>query len=97
MPRRAAAASSAPAPPLLPWGVVLASNRARDGLERQVARLQNRHAAICGASRSVTPAAGVGACALAPFAQIGRGTRAEADALCARLQSDGGDCMVLRN
>ncbi len=35
-------------PPVLPWGVVLASNRARDGLERQVARLKNRHAAILG-------------------------------------------------
>ena len=84
-------------PPVLPWGVVLASNRAHDGLERQVARLQNRHAAIFGASRSVTPTPADRACRALQFAQIGRATRAEAEALCARLRSDGGDCMVLRN
>ncbi len=86
------------APPLLPWGVVVASNRDRDGAERQVARLQNRHAAVLhdepvaftrtrlrGMPRSLH------------YAQIGRASRAEADALCARLRAGGGDCLVLRN
>ena len=31
------------------------------------------------------------------FAQLGRETRREADALCARLRKAGDDCMVLRN
>ena len=31
------------------------------------------------------------------YAQVGRPTRAEADALCDRLRGAGGDCMVLRN
>ena len=85
-------------PPVLPWGVVLASNRAHDGLERQVARLQNRHAAILrGEPVSYPHGRGRGIARSLQFAQIGRGTRAEAEALCARLQSDGGDCMVLRN
>ena len=85
-------------PPVLPWGVVLASNRAHDGLERQVARLQNRHAAILrGEPVSYSHGRGRGIARSLQFAQIGRGTRAEAEALCARLQSDGGDCMVLRN
>ena len=35
-------------PPLRPWGVIVASNRDRDGAERQVGRLQNRYAAILG-------------------------------------------------
>jgi hypothetical protein len=30
-------------------------------------------------------------------AQIGRQSRAEAEALCASLRADGGACMVLRN
>ena len=43
---RAPCASSASGPPVLPWGVIVASNRDRDGAERQVGRLQNRFAAI---------------------------------------------------
>jgi hypothetical protein len=31
------------------------------------------------------------------MAQLGRDSRAEADALCARLKRSGADCMVLRN
>ena len=47
--------------------------------------------------RSATPAAGGRAARPLHLAQVGRPTRAEADALCARLRGDGGDCMVLRN
>ena len=35
-----------PRAPVLPWGVIVASNRDGAGAERQVARLQNRYAAI---------------------------------------------------
>ena len=85
-----------PAPPVLPWGVVLASNRDRDGLERQVARLRNRHAGILrGEPVSYTRSKRTGRSL--QVAQLGRATRADAEALCARLRSDGGDCLVLRN
>ena len=91
-------ASSAPSRPLLPWGVVVASNRDRAGAERQVARLQNRHAAVLGGEPvSYTRGRRPGMPGELYVAQIGRATRGEADALCARLRAAGGDCMVLRN
>jgi hypothetical protein len=85
-------------PSLAPWGVVVASNRDREGAERQAARLRNRHAAILGVeaaafSRGRRP----GMPRSLHYVQFGRESRAEADALCARLRADGGDCMVLRN
>lgn len=84
-------------PPLLPWGVVLASNRDRDGAERQVGRLKNRHAALL-ASETVRYTSGRRAgLRNLQVAQVGRSSREEADALCARLKAAGGDCMVLRN
>jgi hypothetical protein len=85
-------------PPVSPWGVIVASNRDRGGAERQVGRLQNRHAALLASEPvSYTRARRPGMAARLHLAQIGRETRAEADALCARLRRNGGDCMVLRN
>ena len=85
-------------PPVLPWGVVVASNRDLGGAERQVARLKNRHAAVLGGEPvSYTSGRRPGMPRALHFAQIGRNTRAEADGLCARLRAAGGDCMVLRN
>lgn len=85
-------------PKLEPWGVVVASNRESDGAERQVGRLRNRYAAVLG-GEEVAYASGrsPGRRARMVFAQVGRATRAEADALCARLRAAGGDCMVLKN
>ncbi len=78
--------------------MVVASNRDTDGAERQVGRLKNRYAAVLGAERSPTPAAAAPACpARCTFAQVGRDSRAEAEALCGRLRAAGADCMVLRN
>ncbi len=86
------------APPVSPWGVIVASNRDREGAERQVGRLQNRYAAVLdGEPVSYTRARRPGMATRLYMAQIGRGTRADADALCARLRAKGGDCMVLRN
>ena len=86
------------APPVLPWGVILASNRDRVGVERQVARLQNRHAAVLrGEPVSYTRGRRPGMPRALHYAQVGRASRAEAEALCDRLRSVGGDCMVLRN
>ena len=78
--------------------MVVASNRDSDGAERQVARLKHRHAAVLAGEPVVyTRGRRPGLRAGLTFAQIGRPSRAEADALCARLQAAGGDCMVLRN
>jgi Transglycosylase SLT domain/SPOR domain len=85
---------------LLPWGVILASNRTRDGAERQVSRLLNRHASVL---RGETVAytnkkmPGMGMHRPLITAQIGRSSRAEADAVCDRLKAVGGACIVLRN
>jgi hypothetical protein len=85
-------------PPLLPWGVVVASNRDSAGAERQVARLKHRHAGVLETEPvSYTRNRRPGMPGRLYFAQIGRETRAEADALCGRLRAAGGDCMVLRN
>jgi hypothetical protein len=85
-------------PPVLPWGVIVASNRERGGAERQVARLQNRHAAVlAGEPVAYTRDRRPGMARNLYFAQVGRPTRSEAEALCGQLRAAGGDCMVLRN
>ncbi|CAN5732500.1 lytic transglycosylase domain-containing protein [soil metagenome] len=84
-------------PQVLPWGVVIASNRERDGAERHAGRLRNRHASVLGGESVVVTQAGTGALRGRYTAQVGRTSRAEADALCDRLRRSGGDCMVLRN
>ena len=78
--------------------MVVASNRAREGAERQVGRLQHRYAPIlAGEDVSYTRGRRPGMAARLYMAQVGRESRAEADALCGRLKGSGGDCMVLRN
>lgn len=84
-------------PPLLPWGVVVASNRDRDGAERQVGRLKNRHAALLGGETVRYTSGRRAGLRNLQVAQVGRASREEADALCTRLKAAGGDCMVLRN
>lgn len=85
-------------PPLKPWGVIVASNRDREGAERQVARLQNRFSTILAREEiRYARARRPGLPGRIFAAQLGRDSRAEADALCARLRDRGGDCMVLRN
>lgn len=85
-------------PVLQPWGVVVASSRERDSASRQVARLQNRHAGVlAGEPVSYTRTRRAGMAYPLTYAQIGRPTRTEAEALCQRLRAAGGDCMVLRN
>jgi hypothetical protein len=85
-------------PQLMPWGVIVAFNRDGTGAERQVARLRNRHAAVlAGETVSYTSGRRPGMRGAFHYAQVGRDSRAEAEALCDRLRADGGDCMVLRN
>ena len=86
------------APVLRPWGVILASNRDRDGAERQAGRVKNRFAAVLsGETLSYSRARAPGTPRRLYMAQVGRDTRGEADALCTRLRAKGGDCMVLKN
>ncbi|MBP7241355.1 lytic transglycosylase domain-containing protein [Amaricoccus sp.] len=83
--------------PLKAWGVVLASNRAREGVERQADRLKNRYAGLLAGeefSYSRNRRAGM---PRMHVAQVGRDSRAEANALCGRLRAAGADCMVLSN
>ena len=85
-------------PPVLPWGAIVASNREREGAQRQVTRLQNRYAEILrGEPVSYTRGQMPGMARSLNYAQIGRNSRAEAEALCDRLRAAGGDCIVQRN
>ena len=85
-------------PALLPWGVVVAMNRDATGAERQVARLVHRHAGVLDDETvSYTRGRRPGLPGRFTYAQVGRQTRGDADALCARLRGAGGDCMVLKN
>lgn len=85
-------------PVLAPWGVILASARDRAGAERAVARLGHRHAAVIAGEPVAYRKGRVGSMPRAMVnAQIGRESRAGAEALCARLRAAGGACMVLRN
>jgi hypothetical protein len=85
-------------PVLKPWAVIVASNRDRDGAERQAGRLRNRFGAVLGGEDiAYSHARAPGAPRKLYMAQVGRDTRAAADALCARLRTSGGDCMVLKN
>jgi len=84
--------------PLRAWGVIVASNASRDGAERQVARLKNRHAAVLQPERIAYARARLpGMPRRLHTAQVGRDTRAEADGLCQRLKAAGGACIVLKN
>ncbi len=86
------------AEPLAPWGVIIASHRTREGAERQVERLRNRHRGVLAGEPIAFSRARLPGMALRlVHAQVGRDGREEADALCARLRADGAACMVLRN
>jgi hypothetical protein len=95
--RRGARAFAA-GPPLKPWGVVIASNRDREGAERQVARLVNRHEGVLGGEAvDYSRSRWAGMPRRLHVAQVGRQTREEAEILCRRLKAAGGACVVRRN
>jgi len=90
--------TSTRARPTLPWGVVIASNRDLVGAERQVGRLKNRFGDVLGPEAvAYTSGWRPGMSRLLHYAQVGRTTRSEAEALCGRLEQAGGDCLVVRN
>lgn len=85
-------------PPLPAWGVIIASNRSRDGAARQAGRLKNRNAGLLkGETIHFSRSRRAGMPRSMYFAQVGRDSRAGAEQLCARLRAAGGDCMVLKN
>ena len=85
-------------PPLLPWGVILAAQGSRDAAERQARRLGDDLGAVLDGESVVYTRARMPVLAQRRHvAQIGRDTRAEADALCGQIRSSGGTCIVLRN
>lgn len=86
-----------PSEPLRAWGVIIATNRDRDGARRQVARLGNRVPMLAAERISYARPKRLGLSRSLVAAQVGRDTRAEADAFCAKYRASGGDCVVLRN
>lgn len=93
--RGAKTPAAAPPPP---WGVVVASGRNRATVERQVGRVTNRYRDLLRAERVHYGRNGRLARAQGLMvAQIGRDSRAAAEALCDHLHAAGGDCIVLKN
>ncbi len=93
--RGRAAPAAAPPPP---WGVVIASGRSMAAAERQVGRVSNRHANLLRGERVHYGRNGrLARMRGLMVAQVGRESRAEAEALCGRLHDAGGDCIVLKN
>lgn len=86
-----------PSEPLRAWGVIIATNRDRDGARRQVARLGNRVPMLAAERISYARPKRLGLSRGLIAAQVGRDTREAADAFCADYRAKGGDCVVLRN
>ena len=84
--------------PLAPWAVVIVGRESREAAERDARVLSEGHGALLAAERiDYTHERFPGMRQARHFAQVGRGTRAEADALCARLRAAGAGCIVRRN
>ncbi len=90
-------AQAIPSEPLLAWGVIIATNRGRDGAQRQVGRLANRIDILRGERVAYSRPRRLGLARGLVVAQVGRDTREEAEAFCGRYRAAGGDCVVLRN
>ena len=85
-------------PSLLAWGVVVAGRESREAAEREARVLAEGYAALLAGERiDVTRERFPGMRRSRHFAQIGRPTRAGADALCAGLRAAGAGCIVRRN
>ena len=85
-------------PALAPWAVVVVGRESRAAAERDARALsEGRGSPLAGERIDFTHERFPGMRAARHFAQVGRGTRAEADALCARLRAAGAGCIVRRN
>jgi hypothetical protein len=81
-----------------PWGIQLSAGFARDRALAMYESVAKRYATILAGVDPIIIRARLLSRGSHPFYQvrIGASTRAEADALCARLQRAGGACLVLR-
>ena len=82
-----------------PWGVLLAQNFSQGVVIRRFERVQASYPKLLGNEKLMllmarNPNFGP---RLRHFAMIGRDSRADADALCAKLQAAGGACIVRKN
>ena len=84
-------------PALEPWGVIVAGQARRETAERRARALTGPGAPLAGERIDYVHDRLPGMRAPRHFAQVGRPTRAEAEALCARLRAAGSGCIVRRN
>ena len=82
-----------------PWGVLLAQNFSQGVVIRRFERVQASYPKVLGSEKLMllmarNPNFGP---RLRHYAMIGRDNRADADALCAKLQAAGGSCVVRKN
>ncbi len=82
-----------------PWGVLLAQNFSQGVVIRRFERVQAGYSKVLGSEKLMllmarNPNFGP---RLRHYAMIGRDNRADADALCAKLQAAGGTCIVRKN
>jgi hypothetical protein len=82
-----------------PWGVLLAQNFSQGVVIRRFERVQASYPRVLGSEKLMllmarNPNFGP---RLRHYAMIGRDSRAEADALCQKLQTAGGSCIVRKN
>lgn len=98
-PQEEAGSDSSSAPPASAWGVEIATSFSKQDALDQFARVKRDHADILGAYEPMM----VETCDLhmgtAPLysARIGMESREYGDRLCAKLQADGGACIVQKN
>lgn len=79
-----------------PWGVQLAGNWSEGGVLAAYERLRRKYGAVLGERLPLVLNARRGAGATV-VVRVSEKTRADADALCARLHAAGGACIVVRN
>lgn len=82
-----------------PWGVLLAQNFSQGTAVRSFERVKAAHPKVLGSEKLMllmahNPNFGP---RLRHFAMIGRDSRKDAESLCARLQAEGGACIVRKN
>ena len=88
-----------PAQPANVWGVEIATSFSKQDALDRFTRIQQNHAGILSAYQPIV----VEACdlhmgtKLQYSARIGMDSREDADALCGKLQADGGACIVQKN
>jgi len=82
-----------------PWGVQLSAGFSRDQALTTFASVAKRYSGILGGSDPMIVQSIFRSRGTHPFYQvrIGAQSRADANALCTRIQRDGGPCLVLRN